>query len=242
MENPPWLWKLAQCFCRIVTTCCFDLKVVGLKNFPRDGGVLLVANHQSYLDPVLVGVRLSRPLSYIAKSELFENHLADRVLRWLGSFPVRQGSIDVRAVRETITRLRCGRALAIFPEGSRTENGEMLPLERGVGFIVRRAKVSVIPVVIDGSYHAWPMNRTLFRPWQIRIVYGPPMQLSDLSETQIRDVLEKTLHEMLQVLRHSTNSVRRLRWAGGDGADLLENHSPESDSPVNGRGASNLLP
>ena len=207
MENPSWLWKLAQCFCRIVTTCCFDLKVSGLRHFPRDGGVLLVANHQSNLDPVLIGVRLPRPLSYIAKSELFENHHADRLLRWLGGFPVRQGSIDVRAVRETIIRLRSGRALAIFPEGSRTYNGEMLPLERGVGLVVRRAKVPVIPVVIDGAFHAWPISQRMFRPWQIRIAYGPPMQLCDLSEDEIRGVLEKKLREMLQDLRRTTNSA-----------------------------------
>ena len=73
LDDPTVGWKFAQVFCRIFTTCCFDLKVYGQKYVPREGGVLLVANHQSYLDPVLVGVRLDRPLNYIAKSELFEN-------------------------------------------------------------------------------------------------------------------------------------------------------------------------
>jgi 1-acyl-sn-glycerol-3-phosphate acyltransferase len=154
MENPSPLWKLAQCFCRIFTTCCFDLKVFGARRVPIEGGVLLVANHQSYLDPVLLGVRLERPLSYIAKSELFGNRHAARLLRWLNGFPVRQGSIDVGAMRETIARLRAGHALTIFPEGSRTHNGEMLPIARGVSLVVRRAKVPVIPVVIEGSYRA----------------------------------------------------------------------------------------
>jgi 1-acyl-sn-glycerol-3-phosphate acyltransferase len=206
MENPSPLWKLAQCFCRIFTTCCFDLKVFGAEHVPRQGGVLLVANHQSYLDPVLVGVRLPRPLSYIAKSELFENRHAARLLRWLNGFPVRQGSIDIGAVRETIARLRSGHALTIFPEGSRTFNGEMLPMERGVALVVRRAKVLVIPVAIHGSYQAWPMSRTIFRPRKISLLYGPPMQLSDLSEAQILRVIDNTLREMLLVLQKPTHS------------------------------------
>jgi 1-acyl-sn-glycerol-3-phosphate acyltransferase len=206
MTNPTPLWKLAQCFCRIVTTCCFDLEVFGLKNVPRAGSALLVSNHQSYLDPVLIGVRLPRPLSYIAKSELFENRHSDRLLRWLNGFPVRQGSVDVRAVKETITRLRAGYALAIFPEGSRTANGEMLPLERGVAFIIRRSKVPVIPVIIDGACDAWPIDKTFFRPWKIRIVYGTPIQLSGLSEAEILGSLDAILREMLSTLRESNGS------------------------------------
>jgi 1-acyl-sn-glycerol-3-phosphate acyltransferase len=216
MRNPPPLWKLAQTFCRIVTTCSFDLKVYGLRNFPRHGAVLLVANHQSYLDPVLIGVRLPRPISYIAKSELFENRHADRLLRWLHGFPVRQGSVDMRAVRETISRLRSGDALAIFPEGSRTDNGDMLPLARGVGFIIRRAKVPVIPVAIDGAYHAWPINRTFFRPWQVRVAYGAPIQLAHLNETQIVNILETTLREMLAVLRQSNGQLDAARLTRRD--------------------------
>ena len=180
LDEPSVAWKFAQVFCRIFTTCCFDLRVFGKKYVPNEGGVLLVANHQSYLDPVLVGVRLDRPLNYIAKSELFENRHFAKLLRWLHSFPVHQGQADVGAVRETIARLRAGRALAIFPEGSRTDNGDMLPIARGVSLIVRRAKVPVIPVVIDGSYRAWPISPKPFsgrpisawfmdRPWNCRV-------------------------------------------------------------------------
>jgi len=163
--------------------------------------VLLVSNHQSYLDPVLVAVRLKRPLNYIAKSELFENPHFARLLRWLNSFPVRQGAGDVGAIRETIARLQAGRALIIFPEGSRTNNGELLPIERGVSLILRRIKVPVIPVVIDGSYQAWPMNQSIFQPRKIRLSYGPAMELSGLKEKEIVHVIEETLRRMLETLR-----------------------------------------
>jgi 1-acyl-sn-glycerol-3-phosphate acyltransferase len=201
MANPPPLWKLAQSFCRICTTCFFDLKVFGHRHVPHEGGVLLVANHQSYLDPVLLGARLSRPLNYIAKAELFENPRAARLLYWLNGYPVHQGTADLHAVRETIIRLRSGRALVIFPEGSRTPDGKMLPIERGVALVVRRAKVPVVPVVIDGSFEAWPIDQTLFRSGNIRLWFGPPMQLANLSEAEIVGIIGNTLREMLDTLR-----------------------------------------
>jgi 1-acyl-sn-glycerol-3-phosphate acyltransferase len=208
MENPPPLWKLAQCVARIATTCCFDLKVYGERHVPREGGVLLVANHQSYLDPVLIGARLHRPLNFIAKSELFENPHAAKFLRFLNSFPVHQGKSDIAAMRETINRLRAGKALAIFPEGSRTNTGELLPIERGVSLVIRRAKVPVIPVVIDGSYEAWPLDRNMFIPWDIRVWYGPAMQLANLSEQEILRVIGDTLRKMLLKLRTSNRVAR----------------------------------
>ena len=200
-EDPSLAWKLAQVFCRIFTTCCFDLKVYGQKHVPRHGGVLLVANHQSYLDPILVGVRLERPLNYIAKSELFENRHLARLLRWLNSFPVRQGAGDVGAIRETIARLQAGRALIIFPEGSRTNNGELLPIERGVSLILRRVRVPVIPVIIDGSYQAWPTDQSIFQPRKIRLSYGPAMEVSGLNDKEIVRLIEKTLRRMLEEMR-----------------------------------------
>src|SRR5687767_8220432 len=80
INNPSWLWKLAQVFVRIGTTLYFDLKVYGKENVPARGGVLLVSNHQSYLDPPLLGAHLPRPMSYLAKSELFENPVVAAII------------------------------------------------------------------------------------------------------------------------------------------------------------------
>src|SRR5438093_13386407 len=105
-------WRYLQILGRVLTTLLFDLKVYGRRNVPEIGGVLIVSNHQSYLDPVLLAVRLGRPLNYIAKSELFENRFGGWFLRSvLNAFPVRQGHGDVSAVKETIRRLQAGHAL-----------------------------------------------------------------------------------------------------------------------------------
>jgi 1-acyl-sn-glycerol-3-phosphate acyltransferase len=200
-DQPGVIWKLAQTLCRIVTTVAFDLKVYGLHNVPRTGGVLLVSNHQSYLDPVLVGVRLGRPLSYLAKSELFENWFTNWLFRALHAFPVRQGAGDVGAVKETIRRLQEGRALNIYPEGSRTLDGTLQPIELGVALVIRRAKVPVVPVILDGSFDAWPKGRRIFRSWPIRVSYGPPMDISRMKGEEIGRTIETTFREMLAELR-----------------------------------------
>src|SRR5205085_495254 len=103
--------------CRPILSAAFELKVYDRHFVPRRGGVLLVSNHQSYLDPVLVALYLPRPMSFLAKSELFRHRFFAWLIRSLNAFPVRQGAGDVGAVREMIKRLREGHMLNIFPEG-----------------------------------------------------------------------------------------------------------------------------
>jgi 1-acyl-sn-glycerol-3-phosphate acyltransferase len=179
----------------------FDLKVYGAHRVPAEGGVLIISNHQSYLDPVLLGVRLQRPLSYLAKSELFGNWAFAWLIRSLGAFPVKQGAGDVGAMKETIARLQEGRALNIFPEGSRTETGELLPIEKGVGLVIRKARVPVVPAVIDGSFSAWPKGHKLFRPFPIRILYGYPLDLSSMDRDQMIETIRRTFETMFAELR-----------------------------------------
>lgn len=186
-----------QVVARILTTLLFDLKVCGRRHIPKAGGVLIVSNHQGNLDPVLLGVRLDRPLNYIAKSELFDGRWAVRMLRAVNAFPVRQGSGDVGAVKETIVRLRAGHVVNIYPEGQRTFDGEIGPLQRGVALIIRRTRVPVVPAIICGSYEAWPIHRRWFRPYPIRVEYGPPLDLAGLDTDQIMAALDQTLHTML---------------------------------------------
>lgn len=196
-----WLYTVGQSICRVFTTLWFDLKVFGAGNVPRQGGVLIVANHQSYLDPVIVGVRLRRPTSYFAKSELFENRFFGWLIRKLYAFPVRQGEGDVGAVREAIRRLQEKDALVVFPEGSRTESGELLPIEKGVGLIVKKAGVPVVPCIIEGSYRAWPKGGKIFRPAKVYAVFGPVMKLEGMKSAAIVETIERTFRTMQADLR-----------------------------------------
>jgi len=209
VERPTWLWKMAQLLVRVFTSLFFDLKVYGLKNVPRRGGALIVTNHQSLLDPLLLGVRHRRGMSYMAKSELFRNKAFAWLIRRLGAFPVRQGAGDVGAVKETISRLQEGRMLNIFPEGSRTETGELGPMLPGVALIVRRAGVPVVPAAIDGSYQAWPKGQKYFHPHPIRIVYGPPIDMKGLKSDQVVRKIDAAIRTLFERLKAGPMNDRR---------------------------------
>ena len=195
-------FKVAQGICRVFTSVYFDLKVWGIQHVPRTGGVLLVSNHQSFLDPILLGVRLPRSLSYMARSELFEvNPVFTWLIRSLGAFPVRQTGSAAGAIKEAVERLQEGRALNIYPEGSRTETGEIGPMEKGVALVIRKAKVPVVPVAIDGSYEAWTKGTKLFRPHPIRLLFGPPMDLGDKRPDEMVGTIDRTIRELFGQLR-----------------------------------------
>jgi 1-acyl-sn-glycerol-3-phosphate acyltransferase len=197
----PILWDILKMPCRIVTSLMFDLKVYGREHIPPEGGALLLSNHQSNLDPVLLAVQLQRKISFIAKSELFENRIFSWLIRSLNAFPVRRGETDVGAIKEAIRRLREGRILTMFPEGTRTRDGNIGKIQPGIAMLVRRAGVPVIPAVIDGSFQAWPRGVKLFRPYPIRVMYGPAMDVGNMKGHQIVDLIDKTLREMLEKLR-----------------------------------------
>jgi len=201
MKQPSPVWKFLQVIGRVGTTLMFDLKVYGSHRVPRDGGILLVSNHQSYLDPVLLGVRLPRTLSYMAKATLFKIAPFAWFIRSLGAFPVRQGEGDIRALKEAIERAQEGHALMIFPEGSRSDDENVLPIEPGIALVIRKAKVPVVPAVIDGSIDAWPRDHKLFRSRPIRVLYGKPMDLSGLSREEVVEKIGRVFREMLAELR-----------------------------------------
>ena len=194
-------WKFCRSISYIGSVLMFDIKTYGVKNVPKSGGALMISNHQSYLDPVMLGVNLPRPLSYLAKSELFVNPLLSKLISSLRAFPVRQGKGDKAAIEETIRRLREGHMLNIFPEGTRTEDGEIAPIQRGAALVVRKAHVPIVPAVIHGSWDAWPYTAKMFRARPIRVLYGKPLEVSGLKGEQIVELIDRTLRAMLDDLR-----------------------------------------
>lgn len=211
MTERSLLWRILQCPIRIATTVALDLKVYGRNNVPRTGGALLVANHQSYLDPPLLAAQLYRPVSFMARHGLFENRYFGWLIRNLHAFPVRQGEGDVGAIKETIARLKEGHILNIYPEGSRTEDGEIGPIERGIGLVAGRAGVPIVPVVIDGAYIAWHKNRKRPRAWPVRVMYGPAIDVNGMKASEIVTLIDRTLRRMLAKLRELERAQGVLR-------------------------------
>jgi len=209
-------FRVAHVFSRIVMTATCDLKVYGAETVPKSGGVLIVSNHQSYLDPVILGIAIPRSLSYFAKSELFEVHPAFTwLIRSLGAFPVRQTGSAAGAIKETIDRLEAGAALNIYPEGTRTPDGEIHPFEKGSALIIRKAKVPVVPVAIHGSFECFPPGTKFPKAHPIRVMFGPPMMhLHDLKGDEITRVMQERITGLYAWLRGQDPIYRqRAEWA-----------------------------
>jgi 1-acyl-sn-glycerol-3-phosphate acyltransferase len=140
-------------------------------------------------------------MSYLAKSELFKSRAFAILIRSLNAYPLKQGKGDKGAIEETIRRLQQGHLLTVFPEGHRTFDGNILPIQRGVALVVRRAGVPVVPCVLDGSFQSWPRGSKMFHSHPIGVLYGPPLEVDGLKGDAVVDLIGTTLNQMLADLR-----------------------------------------
>jgi 1-acyl-sn-glycerol-3-phosphate acyltransferase len=200
-KHATWIYSGARIILRAAMKGLFDLKAYGVHHIPPDGGVLIASNHQSYLDPPLLGTPLDRPAAFLAKSELFKFGPFGWIIRRLNAFPVRQGAGDVGAMKESIRLLQAGWVLTVFAEGARTEDGELQPVQKGSGLLIRRAKVPVVPAVVDGAFNAWPRNQKVPKRHPVRVLYGEPMDLASHKPDEIRQILDQRLKTLLAELR-----------------------------------------
>jgi 1-acyl-sn-glycerol-3-phosphate acyltransferase len=210
-------WNTGQFISRMLSILLFRLHVDGQAHLPARGGVLLVTNHQSFLDPWLMGIAPARQVHYMARDTLFKGGFLQWLAEVLNAFPVKRGSADLGAIRVAVERLDKGFMLNIFPEGTRSEDGTIGAVAPGMVLILNRCKtdVPIVPVVIDGAFEAWPRNAKLPRPGAIRIRHGAPIpagewrQLSpEALALRIRKELVKLQREMGSI--HGDASERRL--------------------------------
>ena len=131
---------------RLFAMLFHPVRVIGRENMVREGSVILCANHVSLQDPMVLDVYLGRLIRYMAKKELFENRFMNRVMTWLGAFPVSRGESDLSAMRTSLKLLADGEALGIFPEGHRYVDGEMHEFGNGLALIALRSGAPVTTV------------------------------------------------------------------------------------------------
>lgn len=159
---------------KMVARAFYNYRVVGEENLDLPGGALVVSNHESFLDPPIVGIAFSEELHYLARKTLFNNPVARVVYNALNSIPVDQDRPDMTSLKTVIRLLKEGEKVVIFPEGSRTLDGNLLPGEPGVGLIVAKAGVPVLPVRIFGTRKALPRGGGLPQPADVTLVVGKP--------------------------------------------------------------------
>lgn len=175
------------------------LRRINTTRVPREGPALLVANHASHLDPPILGLCVTtRRMRPVARESLFKNPVFGRLLRTLGCIPLRDNEGDIGAVRTALESLKRGEVVILFPEGSRSYDGELQPFKRGAALLLRRAKCPVVPVAIDGAFEAWPRTRKFPRVLsrRVRALVGEPIPHEELMRTGDDDALDRLRAEI----------------------------------------------
>lgn len=151
----------------------YNLHFEGLENISKSGGRIYASNHRSYADPVLISIKVPKRFAYMAKEELFRNPFFSALIRFMGAFPVVRGSGDLSVIDTASDKLRIGKNLVIFPEGTRSKDGKVGKGKTGVALIAAKTQADVIPVgiVFEGKLK--------FRK-KVVVKYGKPINASEL--------------------------------------------------------------
>ncbi|WP_169081837.1 lysophospholipid acyltransferase family protein [Paenibacillus sp. PL91] len=182
---------------RVLYTLLFRLEARGTENIPSAGPVVLASNHLSNFDPPTVGVKVKRKVHFMAKEELFKIPVFGPLLRSFGAFPVKRGGVSKDAIKSSITMLKEGNVMGIFPEGSR--NNQSGAAKKGAAMIAIRSGAAIVPVAIIGKY----------RPFsKIVVCYGKPIDLTAIIEESSPDMLEQVTDAIMLRIRELAASNR----------------------------------
>ncbi len=151
----------------------FGLQIKGMENLPRQGRLLIAANHQSYLDPPLLGASIPREIHYMAKAQLFRKALLGPLIRHLNAIPVTRSGQDLASIRLAGRILENEGALLVFPEGTRSRTGTFLKATGGLGLLARQTQAPVLPIYIHGTHGFW---RRPFRSGRLKITCGQALE------------------------------------------------------------------
>jgi 1-acyl-sn-glycerol-3-phosphate acyltransferase len=217
-----WVYDAFRVAARAVGVWLYGLRVAGREHWPGQGGALVCANHQSMFDPPLVGLTCPRRMNYLARDTLFRVPLLAPLIKFLDSIPIDREGGGLAGLKETLRRLRAGELVLIFPEGTRTRDGEVAPLKPGFIAVARRSGVPLVPVGLDGAYQAWPRTSVFPRGGRIAVVIGEPIlpeQVAAYSDDELLAELEQRIlmcHTKARELRLASHARPGAPQARGD--------------------------
>lgn len=170
----------------------YRMDVIGIENFPKDGGILLCSNHIDNLDPPIVGICAPRPVNFMAKEELFRVPILKGILPKVHAFPVKRGLSDRQALKIALNTLKEGQVVGLFPEGTRNKTGKLGKGFSGAGFFALRGNANVMPCAIIGPYKP-------FR--KLKVVFGEPIDIEPYRERKAKaEEVTEVIMSHIQVL------------------------------------------
>ncbi|MEM9943430.1 MAG: lysophospholipid acyltransferase family protein [Planctomycetota bacterium] len=204
---------LVRWFFRILLTIFYRVRVHGLKNYPKRDGFLVCSNHQSFLDPIVLGVVCPRPVNYLGRKTLFRFPPLALFLSLNDTIPIDRDANSIGGMKETMRRLKKGESVVMFPEGTRSGDGELQPLLPGFCPLARRTKAALMPIGIAGAFQAYPRDTLLPKPGFIHAVMGSPIlysQYQDLTDDEVTELLANRIQVCFESAKahwqHSTGN------------------------------------
>ncbi len=200
-------WDLSMFTCMVLMKIFYRISVTGRRNIPTTGPVLFISTHQTFLDPSINSICTRyRPFRPIARFSLFRFKPFAWLISSYGAISIQQGSGQSAPLRIALEQLERGQCVLIYAEGTRTRDGSVQPLQKGAALIIKRSKVPIVPIAIEGAYDIWPPSRKLPRlSGRINVVVGEPIMPERIEHLRGEEVLRE-LHQTLESLR-----VRSLR-------------------------------
>lgn len=174
----PWVYRLGWILFRLSFRWYFGWRAAGWENVPPTGPLILASNHASYMDPGLIGGSCSRPITYLGRESLFRNPAVRWLFQAVRARPIDRDGTSGKGMRMILDRLATGDGLVLFPEGTRTLDGAMIPARAGIGMMVLKSEATVLPVRLFGTFEAFGKHRRFPRPSPVGIRFGTPLDLS----------------------------------------------------------------
>lgn len=172
------IYFIARNVLTLLFKICFRIRISGSENCPKAGPLIIALNHASFLDPLIAGVAVPRPLNFMARHSLFRNRIFGRILMSVNAFPLRREGADLGAMRAAIDKLRQGKAVLIFPEGTRSRDGNLGPPRAGIGLLMAMSGADILPCYIDGSIDVLPRGAIFPRFKKISVYIGRPLRFN----------------------------------------------------------------
>lgn len=197
LENPYFFaWRIQL---QVVMQMAWKVRVYNRHFEPTRGGAVYISNHQSFLDPILMSFALRRQMSYMARDSLFKYPGFKQLIESANAFPLRRGTADLGAMKEAMRRLKAGRQLVIFPEGTRTSDGRIGELLLGAAVLAQRAADWTVPVVVDGAFECWPRTRPLPGSGNIVVQYGRPISQAEARSKTPEEFVADVRNRLIEI-------------------------------------------